>query len=90
MGRMSLVGANGRIGVPMSKLLALVVVSGTLGACTLNLIPPVPGPDEIASFCRSEGHQIGTDAYATCLNDEAGLALVQDIVQRNGGVKTFR
>lgn len=74
----------------MSKLLALAVVSGTLGACTLGLIPSAPGTNEIASFCRSEGHQIGTDAYADCLRDGADLALVQDVVQRNGGVAPFR
>jgi hypothetical protein len=70
----------------MSKLLALAVVSGALGACTLGFIPSAPGKNEIARFCRSEGHQIGTDAYTACLEDEANLALVQDIVRRNGGV----
>ncbi len=74
----------------MSKLLGLVVLAGTLGACTSNFIPPPPGENEIASFCRSEGHQIGTDAYAACLSDVANLVLVQDLAARNGGVRPFR
>ena len=73
----------------MGKLLGLVVLAGTLGACTSNFIPPAPGGDEIASFCRSEGHQIDTDAYATCLNDVAGQVLVQDLLKRNGGIRPF-
>ncbi len=73
----------------MSKLLALAVISGTLGACTLGLTL-APGENEIASFCRSEGHQIGTDEYAACLSDVAGLVLVQDLAQRNGGITPFR
>ncbi len=74
----------------MSKLLGLAVLAGTLGACTLSFIPPPPGESEIASFCRSEGHQIGTDAYAACLSDVAGLVLIQDLARRNGGITPFR
>lgn len=74
----------------MSKLLGLAVLAGTLGACTLSFIPTPPGKNEIASFCRSEGHQVGTDAYATCLNDVADLVLVQDLLKRNGGIAPFR
>ena len=73
----------------MSKLLGLVVLAGTLGACTSNFIPAPPGENEVASFCRSEGHQIGTDAYAICLKDVAGLVLVHDLLKRNGGLTTF-
>ena len=65
----------------MSKLLVLAVIAGALGACTANLIPAVPDRYEITNFCRSEGHQIGTDAHAACLKDEADLFLVQDIVR---------
>ena len=73
----------------MSKLLGLAVLAGTLGACTLGFFPPPPGENEIASYCRSEGHQVGTDAYATCLNDVADLVLVQDLLKRNGGIRPF-
>ena len=74
----------------MSKLLGLVVLAGTLGACTTNFIPAPPGENEVASFCRTEGHQIGTDVYAACVNDVEGLVLVQDLAARNGGVRPFR
>ncbi len=74
----------------MSKVLALAVLAGTLGACTPYVIPFAPNKNDINLFCRYEGHQIGTDAYAACRKDEAGLALVQNIVQRNGGVTPFR
>ncbi len=74
----------------MNKLLGLVVLAGTLGACTLGFIPAAPGENEVASFCRSEGHQVDTDAYAACRNDVAGLVLVQNLAQRNGGVRPFR
>ena len=75
----------------MSKLLGLAVLAGTLGACTLSFIPPASGKNEIEFLCQYEGHhQIGTDAYTACLKDEAGLALVHDIGQRNGGITPFR
>ncbi len=74
----------------MSKLLGLAVLAGTLGACASNFIPPAPSENEIASFCRSEGHQIGTDEYAACLSDVAGLVLIQDLARRNGGITPFR
>ncbi len=74
----------------MSKLLGLAVLAGTLGACTLSFIPPTPDENEIARFCRSEGHQIGTDEYAACLSDVAGLVLIQDLARRNGGITPFR
>ena len=74
----------------MSKLLGLAVLVGMLGACTLGFVPPPPGENEIASYCRSEGHLTGTAAYAACLSDVEGLVLVQDLAQRNGGITPFR
>lgn len=74
----------------MIKLLGLALLAGTLGACTLSSIPPPPGEGGIASYCQSEGHQIGTDAYAACLSNLEGFVLVQDLAQRNGGITPFR
>ena len=75
---------------PMGKLLGLAVLGGMLGACTLGFVPPPPGENEIASYCRSEGHLASTAAYAVCLGDVEGLVLVQDMVHRNGGGTPFR
>ncbi len=74
----------------MSKLISFALLAGTLGACTLSSMPPPPGESGIASFCRSEGHQMGTDAYAACLSNLEGFVLVQDLAQRNGGITPFR
>ena len=74
----------------MSKLMGLAVLVGTLAACTLSFIPLSLDTNDLKLLCRYQGHQIGTDAYAACLKDEAGLALVRDLVQRNGGITLFR
>ncbi len=74
----------------MSKLLGLAVLVGVLSACTLGFVPPPPGKNEIASYCRSEGHLTGTVAYAACISDVEGLVLVQDLAQRNGGITAYR
>ena len=74
----------------MSKLLGLAVLVGTLAACTLSFIPRVPDTNDLTLLCQYQGHQIGTDAYAACLKDEAGLGLIRDHLLRNGGVTPFR
>ena len=73
----------------MSKLLGLAVLVGTLAACTLSFIPRAPDTNDLTLLCRYQGHQIGTDAYAACVKDEASLALVRDLLRRNG-VTPFR
>ncbi len=73
----------------MIKLLGLAALAGVLGACTPTEIPPAFTEEGIATLCRAEGHQVETDTYEACLEDQRTLAFVQDIVRRHGGLSGF-
>ncbi len=71
------------------KLIGLATLAGVIAACTPTEIPPVLTELEIAALCQAEGHQVGTDTYEVCLEDQRTLAFVQDIVRRHGGLSGF-
>ena len=73
----------------MIKPIGLAALLGVVAACTPTEIPPAFTEEEIAEVCQAEGHQIGTDAYEACLEDQRTLAFVQDIVRRHGGLSRF-
>ena len=71
------------------KLTGMAALAGVIAACTPTEIPPAYAEQEIAALCQAEGHQLGTDTYEACLEDQRTLAFVQDIVRRHGGLSGF-
>ena len=70
----------------MIKLLGLAALVGVVAVGTPTEIPPAFREEGIAALCQAEGHQVESDTYETCLEDERTLALVRDIVERHGGL----
>jgi len=73
----------------MIKLIGLAALAGVLAACTPTEIPPAFTEQEIVDLCQAEGHQVGTDTYEACLEDQRTQAFVRDIVKRHGGLSGF-
>ncbi len=73
----------------MIKLIGLAALAGVIAACTPTEIPPVFTEQEIAALCQAGAHQVGTDTFEACLEDQRTLAFVQDIVRRHGGLSGF-
>ena len=73
----------------MIKLLGLAALVGVVAVGTPTEIPPAFTEERIAALCRAEGHQVETDTYEACLEDQSMLDLVRDIVRRHGGLSGF-